>query len=91
MAGLEFVGGAILLLAVIGAAVWLSFKNLGYQRNMARRSRERAEALRARADQYRAAQQYGPPPGYGQPPNPEDEPPRLLSGPAGRGRGALAW
>lgn len=91
MAFLEFIGAAILLLAILGIALWVGLREQGFLRNISRRSRDNAIAAQERAAQYRAQQQYGPPPGqytapqgqygppqgqYGPPPNPEDERPR---------------
>lgn len=89
MAFLEFIGAAILLLAIFGVALGVGMKEQSFLRNIARRSRANANAAQERAARYRAQQQYGPPPGqygppqgygeppgYGSQPDPEDERPR---------------
>lgn len=71
MAFLEFIGAAILLLAILGISIWVRTREQGFLRGIARRSRADAIAAQERAAQYRARQQYGqygPPPGQAGPP-----------------------
>ena len=69
MAFLEFIGAAILIIAILVVAFWVGLREQGFLRNISRRSQGNAIAARERADRYRTQQQYGPPPGY-QPPRP---------------------
>jgi hypothetical protein len=73
MAFLEFIGAAILIIAILVVAFWVGLREQGFLRNISRRSQANTIAARERADRYRAQPQYGPPPGqygppqYGQP------------------------
>ena len=81
----EFIGAAILLLAIIAVALWVGMKEQGFLRNMSRRSRANADAAQQRAAQYRAQQQYGPPPGqFGPPPGQYGPPPGQYGPPPGQ-------
>jgi hypothetical protein len=100
MAFLEFIGAAILIIAILVVAFWVGLREQGFLRNISRRSQANAISARERADRYRAQQQYGPPPGqygppqygqqqYGQPqygpPPGQYGPPQESGGPQGYG------
>lgn len=92
MAFLEFIGAAILIIAILVVAFWVGLREQGFLRNISRRSQANAVAARERADRYRAQQQYGPPPGqygppqYGPPPGQYGPPPGGQYGPPPSGQ-----
>lgn len=88
MAFLEFIGAAILIIAILIVAFWVGLREQGFLRNISRRSQANAIAARELADRHPAQQQYGPPPGqygpaqeyggpqsYGPPPGYQPPPP----------------